>query len=206
MKMSQCPNGHYFDASIYSNCPYCKNMEPPRTPPVRWADPNPSPIDRTVGYFDSPSPPPPPQPQPRELSSKEAPDEGKTVRLGAIKGTDTPPVVGWLVCIDGPDKGKDFRIQPGMNFIGRARNQDICIPGDQHISREKHARLSFFDEKNSFMLYPGEGHGLVILNGEEVTSPTQLKKFDVIKLGISSLMFVPLCGDGFDWSNEIKRD
>jgi len=152
------------------------------------------------------SAPAPQQPPPRVQRPQIAtqPEEGATVRMGTMGCADTQPVVGWLICIDGPDKGKDFRIQSGMNFIGRSNNQDICIPGDQHISREKHARLSFFEDKNSFMLYPGEAHGLVILNDEEVVNPTKLKKYDVIKLGTSLLMFIPLCGDGFDWSGGIK--
>ena len=49
---------------------------------------------------------------------------------GADTRTESPasnsvfdPVVEWLVCIDGPEKGRDYRIRSGNNYIGRS--QDI---------------------------------------------------------------------------------
>ena len=52
------------------------------------------------------------------------------------------PVVTWLVCIDGPSKGRDYRIHSQNNFIGRSRSMDICIEGDNTISSERSAVLS----------------------------------------------------------------
>ena len=37
------------------------------------------------------------------------------------------PVVGWLVCIEGPSKGKDYRMIAEKNFIGRSPEMDIRI-------------------------------------------------------------------------------
>lgn len=46
-------------------------------------------------------------------------DPDKTVSVSGV--TDTvDPVTGWLVCIEGPQYGKDFKIHAGKNFIGRA--------------------------------------------------------------------------------------
>ena len=44
--------------------------------------------------------------------------EGRTVGL-IRKRTGLDPVVGWLVCIAGPDKGRDYRIHSERNFLGR---------------------------------------------------------------------------------------
>ena len=31
------------------------------------------------------------------------------------------PVVGWLVCIDGPSRGSDYRLHAGYNYIAAKR-------------------------------------------------------------------------------------
>ncbi|MCC8150445.1 MAG: hypothetical protein LIO96_03045 [Lachnospiraceae bacterium] len=64
------------------------------------------------------------------------------------------PVSGWLVCVDGPAKGCDYRIHGGYNYIGREIG-DICIPGDQKISREKHAVVAY-DERDR-LFFCGSG-------------------------------------------------
>ena len=58
------------------------------------------------------------------------------------------PVVGWLVCLAGPDRGKDFRLHAEKNFIGRAPNMDVCVAGDETVSRERHAMV-IFDPKTA---------------------------------------------------------
>ena len=34
--------------------------------------------------------------------------------------TGIRPVCGWIVCIEDPRKGKDYKIHEGKNFVGRA--------------------------------------------------------------------------------------
>ncbi|MCD8118337.1 MAG: FHA domain-containing protein [Lachnospiraceae bacterium] len=110
------------------------------------------------------------------------------------------PVVGWLVCIDGPDKGHDYRIHTGYNQIGRAEHMDICIRGDQKISREKHALIAYDDEEKVFFFGPSEGKNIVRVNGRMVMVPTELHRGDILTIGTSRLIFVPLCDENFDWS------
>jgi len=38
------------------------------------------------------------------------------------------------------------------------------------------------------------------LNDEEVDVPVELKPHDIIELGQTKLMFVPLCGEKFQWA------
>ena len=47
-------------------------------------------------------------------------------------------ITGWLVCTQGPDKGTDYRIFRGQNFVGRDFSMDIVIRGDSKVSRVKH--------------------------------------------------------------------
>ena len=123
-----------------------------------------------------------------------------TIRTARRMGFD--PVVGWLVCINGPDVGKDYRLRSEKNFIGRAANMDVAIQSDNGIARQNHAVVSYNPKKNNFILYPGEGHGLVYLNGDEVYVPTKIKTGDCIELGNSELILVQLCGEGFRWQKD----
>jgi hypothetical protein len=109
------------------------------------------------------------------------------------------PIVGWLVCVGGPDCGRDYRIKAEKNFIGRSTTMDICISGDQRISRENHAIVAFDPRNVEFRLYTGDARGLVYLNGHMVDTPTVLQPYDSIEVGGSRLLFVPFCSDRFQW-------
>jgi pSer/pThr/pTyr-binding forkhead associated (FHA) protein len=109
------------------------------------------------------------------------------------------PVVGWLVCTEGADKGRDFRIKSEKNFIGRDPSMDICVAGDNGISRVKHAILNFDLRSMAYLLMPGESHSNVYVNGELVLSPRAIEAYDIIELAETKLIFIPLCGERFNW-------
>ena len=111
------------------------------------------------------------------------------------------PVVGWLVCIDGPSKGRDYRIHSQNNFIGRSRSMDICIEGDNTISSERSAVLSYDDMNRIFYFAPGQSLNLVRLNGNALMMPMELHAYDELTIGKTKLLFVPLCGERFDWND-----
>lgn len=123
---------------------------------------------------------------------------GVTKRV-APKELGIDPVVGWLVCVEGADKGRDYRIHTERNFIGRAQHMDICVSGDDSISRERHAILSFDPKKKQFWIQPGESTGLVYLNGDAVYVPMELKDRDLVELGQTKLMFLAFVNSSFQW-------
>lgn len=128
---------------------------------------------------------------------------GKTVgMMQSQMGFD--PVVGWLVCVAGPSRGKSYTIRGGVNSIGRSERMDIVITGDLKISSENHAKVSYSDKHNRFNLLPGEGRNIVYLNDEEVFTPMPLNAYDLIDFGETKLLFVPLCGERFTWKTEEK--
>lgn len=171
--LTRCEKGHYYDSMKHSSCPFCG---------VQDLD-----IDIHKTMAKRPS-----------ASEKVIKEENKTVGIYKKKlGLD--PVVGWLVAVDGPQKGHDFRITAERNFIGRSDKMDISIPDDDSISRENHAVVSFNPKNQVFRLFPGEGKGLVYHNGDEVVTPVALAAYDFIEIGQSKLVFVPLCGDNFWW-------
>ncbi len=175
MTMKRCGSGHYYDTGKHTLCPICSAVE----------------IGRVAAQPAAPQPVPAPAPAP-------APQAGRTVAV-VKKETGIDPVVGWLVCVDGPDRGVDYRIKGEKNFIGRAAAMDIAVAHDDTISRENHAAISYNPKKRSFKILPGEARGLVYLNGDEVDAPRDLKRGDRVELGRTTLMFIPLCGDDFDW-------
>jgi len=128
-------------------------------------------------------------------------DVGVTIAMVRKKiGID--PVVGWLVCIEGPEKGRDYRLRSERNSIGRGADMAICISGDEAISRTNHAFISYNPRNVSFRIAPGDGRGMAYLNGEEVDVPMPLKAYDRIELGQTHLIFVPLCSEKFNWENQ----
>lgn len=118
---------------------------------------------------------------------------------------DINPVVGWLVCIEGPMRGMDFKIFGGYNYIGRDSGE-IVIQGDMQISREKHAVISYYAKRDTYYVGPAEGRNIIELNEEPVFNATEMKSYDVITVGSTKLMLIGLCGKRFNWSEGVKHE
>lgn len=132
-------------------------------------------------------------------------DGGHTRILGYGSVERADPVVGWLVVLDGPGKGNFRPIFKGSNTIGRATSQRVPIDfGDDAISGEKQAFLTYDERKRSYQLVPNlERPNLVYHNDSALVSNVDLKAHDKVMLGRTTLLFVPLCGPDFDWG-ELK--
>lgn len=169
-------------------------------PPQPFAPPPPAPAPQPPAPQAAAPAPPKPEPPKPESPKPESPRLEATKRLGSLPtaGKDNP-VVGWLVCLEGPDKGRDFRLHAEKNFIGRSREMDVCIAGDDSVSREKHGVVIFDPRKQDFWLLPGESSGLVYLNGQVIHAPSQLQRDDVLELGRSRLVLIPFCGEKYHW-------
>ena len=111
------------------------------------------------------------------------------------------PVVGWLVCVEGPMRGNDYRLHAGYNYIGRELG-DVRISGDQQISRQNHAMVAFDDADGIYYAGPSAGRNLLKVNGKTVLNAVELNRYDIILIGTTKLMFVPLCGEHFSWKKE----
>lgn len=109
------------------------------------------------------------------------------------------PVCGWIVCVAGPRKGKDYKVREGKNFVGRADDMDIQILGDNKISRRNHCVIVYDVKQNNMVILPGDSNGLVYLNEEAVYTPMPLKEFDMLELGESKFLFIPFCGEHYRW-------
>ena len=201
MEMRKCINGHYFDASIHAMCPYCDNKNEvglgadARPVPAYWNQPMQD-DERTlpIGYSNQGN---------RNFSSGNSgvntdDDNDKTVAI-IHRDMGVDPVVGWLVCLNNSQKGRDYRIHSDNNYIGRSERMDICIRGDETISRENHAIISYDGRNNIFYFSLGDGRSIVKLNDTPVFSAVELKAYDIITIGNTNLVFIPLCTDKFEW-------
>ena len=113
--------------------------------------------------------------------------------------TRVRPVVGWLVCVQGPDIGKDFRLHTDFNHVGRAEDQDVCL-SDSTVSRE-HFTVSYDRLNNHYFADMGKGSSMVYINGYSLGGRTVLKKGDQIKVGDNTLLvFIPLEQKDVKWN------
>jgi hypothetical protein len=105
------------------------------------------------------------------------------------------------------NKGRDYRLHSDLNKVGRAPNMDVCIEGDETISRENHCQIAFSPRSKTFNVIPGDGRNLIYLNDKDVLSPTKLEAYDRLDLGDGSFMFMPFCALGkFDWEPSPKPE
>ncbi len=203
MALQECANGHIYDTDQFPRCPYCgggTNMisfdggsSIGKTVAAGPAAPaGPSAVGSTVA------------PQSYIKGHDNKVDTGKTVGVFQRK-LQFDPVVGWLVCIEGPDKGKDFRVFGRNNSIGRSESMDICIKNDKTISRENHARVSYDQKHNTFYIVPAESANTIYLNDQPVYVPAILGARDIIELGEGKFMFIPFCDDSFTWKNDSEQ-
>ena len=123
---------------------------------------------------------------------------------GAPEAADpmADPVTGWLVVTAGPGKGRVCRLGNGVNSLGRGESSRVRIDfGDDGISREGHAVLTYDPRGRKYYLQHGGGMNLTYLGDEPVLAPTPLAPMQDISIGATTLRFVPLCGPDFDWQD-----
>lgn len=196
--MKRCDDGHYFDSARHTACPFCGPdiSEMGET----YAQVPPRPGDSGVEFEPSsselvlPTPPPISQNPPDVPSAS----HGETVAYWGQREFD--PIVGWLVCIEGANKGTDYRIRRGNNTIGRDPSMNIVLD-DPSISRHRQAVLAFDKRTNAFMIKEGEARGLVYRNGNPISGSEPLLSWDKLEFGDSEskYLFVPLVGEHFQW-------
>jgi hypothetical protein len=120
------------------------------------------------------------------------------------EGLETDPVAGWVVVVRGQGRG-DFRpVYAGMNSVGRDASQRISLNfGDESISREEHAFITYDEEQRCFYLQHGGKPNIIRLGTTPVLTPMELKPYELIRIGRTTLRFIPCCGPHFSWSDEI---
>lgn len=126
----------------------------------------------------------------------------QTAAANSPKDNMSDPVVGWLAIVSGPGAGGFVRLGYGMNSIGRSSDQRCQLDfGDEKISRQSHASISYDPRGRKFYLQHGGGQNLTYLADAPVLQPTELLGGEFITLGDTTLRFVRLCGSDFDYQD-----
>lgn len=203
MEMKQCVSGHFYDASKNPQCPYCAGgsdigVTRPlgnesgmyKTAQVAYAEAPAFPKTAAIGSTAYDNIPP--------TMPLNSPETNKTVAL-QVNEQGIDPVRGWLVCVNGKKKGKDFRIHSEKNFIGRSKSNDICLDFDETVSREVTTIVTYDIRSNKFWAQSGDGKSNIYLNDNIVLVPMELNNNDVLTIGQTELMFVSFCNSSFKW-------
>ena len=185
-----CPKGHAYDSSLPS-CPFCLPVQgnvAPTTPANNQYGGNGGIVGSTT-----------PVQQETRFTDDLISSMTDSNYIQSQPNTRVRPVVGWLVCVEGPDTGKDFRLHTDFNRVGRAEYQDVCL-SDETVSREHftiaHDRFNnqYFAEMNS------NGRTMVHINGYSLGGRVVLERGDQIKVGKTLLVFIPLEQKDVKWN------
>lgn len=208
MAVVRCPHGHYYDGVKFSSCPHCgisieensqapSGKEPEKQQEVKakgglfgWFD-----RDKTVAVSSSEH-----TIALEQAADPEMEDDAKTIGFySEVKGNDF--VTGWLVCIEGPEKGRDYRLHHGFNRIGRDPGMQVQIADDPAITRKNHCSIVYDDKSNQFSLVPSAG-AITYYKESLLTKAEVLQMGDLIEIGSSTLEFIPFCREGRVWKKE----
>ena len=189
--MILCPDRiHYYDSEKYSECPYCKRIREGKgakpTAPAEEEDLKSSKpkVKKRGAHID------------RDATAPWYSGEKESEEI-------FEPVVGWLIAIEGPAKGRDFRLKPGRNVIGRIMEADICIEEDDLLSRE-HTIVYYYSEINNFYVEDNKSkHGTFLLpNKDVIVERKPIKDGDKILVGKTILLLKTLCNEDFQWKEK----
>jgi hypothetical protein len=177
MSLVICENGHYYDNAQYAACPHCAN-------PVN---------DDVTVPLDAPV---------VDAARGQNWDDSATVALDdLVPQEELPPaekVAGWLVCVKGPERGRDYRLYVGFNRIGHGIDCEVAVrPGDG--GEAPGCAVVYEDRKNNFFAVPRPDMSATV-DGEELSAPVPLETGAIISAGDSEFEFVAFCRGGRKWT------
>ena len=114
---------------------------------------------------------------------------GKTVAIDVSSLVDdrSQDVVGWIVCLNGALRGRDFRLVTGRNVIGTAADCDVVLT-DPYLS-SKH--MAIRHEDGVFTLIDLDSTNGSFVNDRRI-SKTELIDNDKVRIGRTELKFKSL--------------
>lgn len=187
--IKRCNNGHWYDDSVEKSCPHCRRQNEK----LGIGMDNIEEDDHTVSIVEAEIL------MPDVGRTKE--EDDRTISFGFFGLTAVQPVTGWLVCMTGEGRGRDYRLHMGKNFVGRSPSMDVALVDDKSISREKHCSV-IYDPREDMFYVSAEGGNLVYLNDELVESSRELKEDDRITVGDTNLIFIPFSRGKRKWEEE----
>ena len=167
MAIRQCVNHHFYDDEKYEVCPICLMEQ--RQPAAAE--------DKTLGY------------------TVPLDDDDKTIGYCLMEDdTMAKPTVGWLVCVKGGERGRDWRLHEGRNDIGTTADADVLL-ADRSAEKRRFCSVIYDGKHREFLVMPGTTV-LVYHNGVLLTEPEPLQDGDEIGIGGEEVLlcFQSFCG------------
>lgn len=124
------------------------------------------------------------------IPGQEEPRLGATINdLPTQVRTDSSNLkVGVLKVVAGPGKGEERPVFSGTNEVGRSDENRIPLDfGDNTISRQQHAVISYDTSRDEFRIFDGGKQNPVHVNGERLSGDRPLFDGDTIKIGLTTL-------------------
>jgi hypothetical protein len=175
MAIVACPQGHYYDDAKYASCPHCANgsgLLPAAEAALDLA------LDLDFELTSAFSP------------DDEAGEDDPTIGFFGQR-IDAEPVVGWLVAVEGPERGRDYRLHSGRNSVGRGYENDVVIVEDRMVSRVSHCFVVFEPRESVFFIVPGAGTTWLV--GKMVGRATPLQDGASLSVGDTRLVLTSFC-------------
>lgn len=181
MAIIMCSKGHFYDNEKFFRCPYCGiSMNKGEK--------------GLAGFYEE---------EATEMYRTDSEEENDRTIAFWKNDEDQDYVTGWLVCISGSQKGRDYRLHYGFNRIGRSYNMDICVEDDLQITRDNHCSVVYDVKSNAFLLMPATGT-VTYLNNKVLMQVEKLKTKDKIRVGESTFQFVAFCDGETKWEDDME--
>ncbi len=114
-------------------------------------------------------------------------DKTVAIDVSSLVDDRSQDVVGWIVCLNGALRGRDFRLVTGRNVIGTAADCDVVLT-DPYLS-SKH--MAIRHENGEFLLIDLDSTNGSFVNDRRI-SKTELIDNDKIRIGRTELKFKSL--------------
>ncbi len=120
--------------------------------------------------------------------AEEADAKTQAINIAEFADTRFKPCVGWLVVMDGPQQGRDFRLVQGRNRIGTDADMEVVLT-DPYVSSH-HANIVYTDDGTFQLSDAGSTNG-TRLNGKKVMQAVLVDN-DTLQVGRTTLRFKSL--------------
>ena len=202
--MKQCERGHIFDEKAYPFCPYCNQANVAGTRPLNNNAMQSFPASAPMNFgggpdFPSTLPLDVPDAPKAAAPSRPKKEMSATIALNTNEVTGAQPVCGWLVVVEGDQKGRSFIVHSEKNIIGRSSQHDIDIAFDKAVSKDGDAVLTYDSRSKKFFVTLAAGKNNVYHNGNLLLTPEEVKDYDTIEVGATKLVFRSFCNDEFTY-------
>lgn len=131
----------------------------------------------------------------RDQAERVPPEENQNERTRIVRnhqGQGTPVIKGWLVALDGPEKGESWTVRTGKNRIGRVHGDDVLLKEDSISS--SHAVL-WLGENDTATLTDRDSSNGTFVDGQQVFQPTEIQDNALIRCGEKTVLqwvrFIP---------------